>query len=325
MKSVHSQSVTMSTEVEVDVTVEVQVILPVYSSAADICLLLEDLQKHTPSGPKARVHVTLAPLLCTDEDRMACTVQDIAKDGGGGESPPLPAGAEYATSTRYTVVHDKQHVQALLLQHEITEIPCAIVTSSTSTSTSRAHGRGHGQEEVIPLRLRLDLPSSALRGEGRGGDNAQQPPQPPPAFIAALEQYDLFNFSAACELFSKVILDNSSSSSSSSSESSESSASTDQALFNMAGLMHMLGYPTLAVHYVGKNTEMRCGLCVCAAWAWGRGECDAGMGYIANPPPHTHTHTHTHTYTPAAATRARGHDRPHSSLEHHPSRSSRRA
>ena len=268
-----SESVTMSTEVEVDVTVEVQVVLPVYSSAAEIRQLLEDLQKHTPSGPKARVHVTLAPLLCTDEDRMACTVQEIAKDGGGGESPPLPAGAEYATSTRYTVVHDKQRVQALLLQHEITEIPCAIVTSSTSTSTSHAHGRGHGrgQEEVIPLRLRVNPPCSALRGEGRGGDNAPQPP----AFIAALEQYDLFNFSAACELFSKVILDSSSSSSSSSSESSESSessASTDQALFNMAGLMHMLGYPTLAVHYVGKNIKMRCGLCVCAACAWGHGE-----------------------------------------------------
>lgn len=266
LQSMLSESVTMSTEVEVDVTVEVQVVLPVYSSAAEIRQLLEDLQKHTPSGPKARVHVTLAPLLCTDEDRMACTVQEIAKDGGGGESPPLPAGAEYATSTRYTVVHDKQRVQALLLQHEITEIPCAIVTSSTSTSTSHAHGRGHGrgQEEVIPLRLRVNPPCSALRGEGRGGDNAPQPP----AFIAALEQYDLFNFSAACELFSKVILD----SSSSSSESSESSASTDQALFNMAGLMHMLGYPTLAVHYVGKNIKMRCGLCVCAACAWGHGE-----------------------------------------------------
>ena len=122
----------------------------------------------------------------------------------------------------------KQAVIDLLTLHQVTQLPFSIVVpikiscnnDGTDTAANKSDCSESATENSIVHRVIL---------------NDVEDRKATDVFATAVEAYDNFEFeSAATAFYTAILID----------------PSYKSALFNFAGLLHMVGYPTLAVHFM---------------------------------------------------------------------------
>ena len=196
---------------------QIDIIVPVWINSADIINSIRELLTNCETNGIVKVNARVVALQCTEEDRFS---QEIL-----------------TYDSTFEILYDKALVQSLLLNHEIVDVPCAVVTPLPDLSLGEINSRENANDtKIIQLQNKpiLSLFDSAIV-QTPDAVNSEQLRQPHSQFTDGLREYDLFHFSSACKIFSQILLEN--------------AGSVNSALFNLAGLMHMLGYPTLAVHY----------------------------------------------------------------------------
>ena len=122
---------------------------------------------------------------------------------------------------------DKQAVIDLLTLHQVTQLPFTITVpmnvTNDETATTAAN-RGNDSD-----------PTTQNSTVHRVIFNDLKDRKATDVFAAAVEAYDNFDFNAAATNFYTAILID---------------PLYKSALFNFAGLLHMVGFPTLAIHFI---------------------------------------------------------------------------
>ena len=138
----------------------------------------------------------------TDEDRF---------DGAF----PMPTDSD---GKLVSVVYDRAYLQEYLRTNEIMDVPCVVIAQGTGLKSV-----------VIQLQANPDIAIDSVLDA-------------PKAFVDALEAFDSFSLSKACELFTQVI------------EAGDGgSRHVAGSLFNIASITQMIDYPTLAVRYISRH------------------------------------------------------------------------
>jgi predicted TPR repeat methyltransferase len=109
---------------------------------------------------------------------------------------------------------DKEEVALILSQYSVIQLPCLIFIDTSDKIVKK---------EFPKREASTDSTDNEIEYKARS------------AFSNAVESYDRFDFPAAAEGFHRAL---------------DIDPSYKSALFNLAGLLHMVGYPTLAVNYI---------------------------------------------------------------------------
>jgi predicted TPR repeat methyltransferase len=121
-----------------------------------------------------------------------------------------------------TVVYNMDLCRDIILRHEITHVPAVIIS------------KPNHEQNVISLEgFGVQNDSKLVQSEPTNDEDEKHA-----LFPAAIEAYENFEFSKACYLFSQIV--------------TESGPSVNGAMFNLAGILHMVGYPSLAVYHVSR-------------------------------------------------------------------------
>ena len=133
------------------------------------------------------------------------------------------------------MITSKETVMELLISHQVTQLPFSIIRTAVvnqrhdNGGTSNASNQNsylndgtcnYGCHQIHDVPLLNSETSSAID-----------------LFASAVEAYDAFDFESAASKFYAAILKD---------------PLYKSALFNFAGLLHMVGYPTLAVFFIEK-------------------------------------------------------------------------
>ena len=148
-------------------------------------------------------------ILATWEDYSGCSLPDLGAD----EYLALQINEErIETDLSVEIVYDSLRVKALLLEHEVTRLPCVI---EINFAADPAASLSSSIVTDIPLIAYDDMDISTALVNG----------------MDAFESFDLFS---ALREYTKVV---------------HKCPHSSNAEYNMAALFHMLEMPTLAVHY----------------------------------------------------------------------------
>lgn len=145
----------------------------------------------------------------------------------------IPYVYEHSRISKHIV--DKNEIMELLVTHQVTRLPYSI----SATSATAISDKDNNTPSLI-----IDKKNNALNTWRFSSDCDRQYHVMPPVetilkstelFAKAVEAYDNFNFSeSAMNFYSAICLD----------------TGYKSALFNFAGLLHMVGYPILSIYYI---------------------------------------------------------------------------
>ena len=122
---------------------------------------------------------------------------------------------------------DKQDVIDLLTLHQVTQLPFSI--------TVPVNIAGYGTATTAAIKSDDSVPVTQNPTVHRVIFNDMKDQKATDVFAAAVEAYDNFDFNtAATQLYTAILID----------------PSYKSALFNFAGLLHMVGFPILAIHFI---------------------------------------------------------------------------
>lgn len=132
-------------------------------------------------------------------------------------------------------ITSKEAAIELLISHQVTQLPFSMICSEVANRTDGKVGTRNGSNQKSYLNDGTysyschqihDVP--LLNSESCSATDL---------FASAVEAYDAFNYETAASKFYAAILED---------------PLYKSALFNFAGLLHMVGYPTLAVFFIEK-------------------------------------------------------------------------
>jgi predicted TPR repeat methyltransferase len=178
--------------------------------------------------------------------------------------------SDFLKNNDFAIDYDQARAQSMLYDHEIMKMPCFIDING-NVSTLEYNYEHHGYQNGDTLDQNSDSQEPELESEIE---------EKHPLFAKAMEAYDMFDFNLACSLFNIIINDNDKDENE---DQRKYKSSHESAVFNMAGMMHMLGYPTLSVYYAYRLLSVTDDV-PCSTFLWNITQAaaeGAGAGAVA--------------------------------------------